>query len=88
MQIFTEKLIFTLPKPTKTYNAANYKMWKGLQQLEIPILVQDPSLCPMRALLDYLARVKPVRKDIDLFSFKTKVALHLLKQFLIGPKTF
>ena len=78
MQIFTDKLIFTLPRPTKIYNAANYRTRKSLQQLEIPHLTQDPLLCPMRALLDYLENVKPVRKDIDfvfiLFQDKSRPA--------------
>ena len=65
MQISTEKLTFMLPKPTKTYNHSNYNKRKGLQQLDIPRLPQDPLLCPMRTMLDYLARVKPVCKTID-----------------------
>ena len=65
VQIFNDKLIFTLPKPTKTYNKSSYKTRKSLQQLEIPCLIQDPLLCPMRALFDYLEKVKHVQKDID-----------------------
>ena len=78
LQIFRDKLIFTLPKPTKTYNAKNYKVRKDLQQLVIPRLAEDVALCPMTAMLDYLARVKPVRRDIEsvfiLFQDKSRPA--------------
>ena len=60
MRVYKDKIEFTLPVPTKTFNERNYKKTQGLQKMSIRKFRGDTLLCPLTTLMSYLNRTNSV----------------------------
>ena len=54
MSVIRGGIEFVLDTPTKTYNCSNFKIRPNLQKLTISSFDENPILCPVKTLLDYL----------------------------------
>lgn len=64
-------LAFDLIEPVKNYNQQTFRNNKSLQKIVISALPEEPRLCPVRAVREYVDRTKTIRQTQALFIINT-----------------